>query len=160
MYSPTTSNRRPAADVLASNILKKDLRPLSAAAVRHRYERLPHSLYPLRNGYALPLGVESNPVGYYGLSVHLPGFDANQLRHLWIKEEALDRRFLVLETFLFIDHEALCARAPSARREYAVRAYYALRRSGFPRPRLPAYTIHRLGLALDSQPTLVGRDNR
>lgn len=140
----TNSNRRNVIEILKGQVLGDDFRPLSPRGVIQRSDNLPHSFYPLGNGYVMPLGMKGNPIGYYGISPRMPGFDKHQLRHLWIKDDQVDWQHLILGSLLFGNWEELCERAPEPRRVYAVRCHLVLRSLSFPQPKIPRNTFRRI----------------
>ncbi len=114
--------------------LSKRSTPLSRKAIAERIatNRLPQSFEPVGDGvHVIPVAPQRMIVGYPG---GLPATPENMLRanRLWLPEWGIDRRWLILDSFLWIDADELTARSPIARQRLALRAARALTPLNFP----------------------------
>ncbi len=140
------SNHRLVSDILARRILKPDGRVMSPAAAYHRRDSLLHRFVPIGGGLVVPVGLNSEPCGYR------PGqTDVHSVPHLAIREELLNRSFLLMNEFMFVDRHELFQRSPESRRVYSVRSYLVLRRLGFPRPQMPSGSFIRIRSRLEDE---------
>jgi len=131
-------------EILAALILRQDGRTLTPAGAHHRRHNLPHRFINVGAGLVAPVGLDGNPCGYR------PGQrDMFSVPHLHFAENLLDRKFLILNEFLYVDQDSLFDRSPAARRTYATRAHLVMRQIGLPPPKMPSNMFCRIRRALE-----------
>ena len=132
--------------ILSRIILTREDEVISAAGARNRIERLPHRFVPIGQGRAVPVALNGAPCGFK------PGHrNVYSVPRLQMREEMIDRRYLILDAFLFVEKDALFDRSPHARRLYSVRCYLVLRKLAFPMPTMLASTFRRICDEIESE---------
>lgn len=126
-----------AVQILGYLMLSRRQMPLSARALAARIatNRLPYSFEPVGDGkHVVPITSQHMIIGY---PEGLPATPENVLkvRYLWLPEWGIDRRYLILNSYLWIAEEDLTARSPKARRLLAFRIARALHTLDFPYPK-------------------------
>jgi hypothetical protein len=111
----------------------------SPKGVELKYEshRLPHSFHPVGDGWhVIPIDVHRWPLGYQEGPIEEFNPYGPRLRRFWLPEGKIDRRYLILNSFLWVDLDALCRQPSTPRAIFAVRCYRAMRPLGFIRPEM------------------------
>lgn len=128
------SSYRGAVVMFSWHVLSRKDFPPSPIAIAHRHiqNRLPHSFHPVGDGlHVIPITrqgfIAGFPVGILPTEANLPRF-----RRLWLPEWGIDRRYLILGSFLWVEYEELIDHSPLGRQLFALRAGLALRPLGFP----------------------------
>jgi hypothetical protein len=125
---------RGAIQILSHHALSAQCYPPSRSAVVQRFSanRFPHSLHSVGDGlHVIPITREGLIVGYPA-GINPEQVDLWKFRRLWLPEWGIDRRYLILDSFLWVDIQELLDRPPLARKVFAWRAARALKPVGFP----------------------------